>query len=470
MQTHITALFENSGFIQDNKPVWKRIRKAKLTKIADLCEQSCDISSYSALQPRPSIFSHTASAALGGDRHPCSSLECRLERVRQLVQFAALYSDKVYIRNLFQDYTDISQLKKPRDLILGRFTEDLLILSALLPLINAGRIQLVTFQGICPHCLSLEALEQNAKSDYDKAITDLTKRYLKEISYSVLYKEGSLALVGHGHQDLIPHGELLLEFTDPADLLSKAPSLLRKAKTTGEIKLTTAQANKIQAAQYFADPIITSVAFELGGTHFLKTSYLSDNDLELSFIRSLSKDPIVRRHTTLMSKYLTCIVPFIDSVNTTALIRLRDREQEAFSLFRAALTKAIEEYKSQGEAFTERDAQAVYADIIHPRLATLDAKIRSAKRTFRKGGLRKVLGWTGAISIGLYTGIFTADPLAGTAAFGVAKVGAELLESTMGTSDVEETIKQDDMYFLWKVRQLSDARAVITQHYPHLQS
>jgi len=346
------------------------------------------------------------------------------------------------------------------------FTEDLLIFSALLPLIEAGRIQLVTFQDICPHCLSLEALEQNAKTEYDKAITDLRKRYLKEVSYSILYEEGFLSLFGQGHEDLIPHGGLTVVFSDLTLLPSKAQSLILKAKTTGEIKLTTAQAKKIQAAQYFSDPIFASIAFELGGTHFLKTSYLSESDLELSFIRSLSKDPIVRRRTALMSKYLTCIVPFIDSVDTSALIRLRDNEQEAFSLFRAALTKAIEEYKSQGKAFTERDAQAVYADIIQPRLATLDAKIRSAKRSFRKGGVRKVLGWTGAISVGLYTGIFTADPLVGAAAFGAAK----LFESIMAKSDLEETIKQDDMYFLWKVRELANARPVETQHYPHFQS
>lgn len=468
METHIKALFENPGFIEDGKPVWKRIRKSKLTKIADLCEQSCDISSYSTLQPRPSIFSHTASAALGGDRHPCTSLGCRLQRVNQLVQFAALYSDKVYIRNFFENYADISKTKKSKDRILMEFTEDLLIFSALLPLIEAGRIQLVTFQDICPHCLSLEALEQNAKSEYDKAITDLTKRYFKEVSYSMLYEKGYLLLAAHGHEDLIPHGGLNVVFTDPTVLPSKAQNLIRKAKTTGEVKLTTAQAKKIQAAHYFSDPIINSVAFELGGTHFLKTSYLSDSDLELSFIRSLSKDPIVRRHTALMSKYLTCILPFIDLVDTSVLIRLRDSEQEAFSLFRAALTKAIEEYKSQGKAFTERDAQAVYADIIQPRLATLDAKIRSAKRSFRKGGIRKVLGWTGAISIGLYTGIFTADPLVGAAAFGAAKAGAKLLESTMAKSDLEETIKQDDMYFLWRVREIADARTAETQHYPHI--
>jgi hypothetical protein len=159
-----------------------------------------------------------------------------------------------------------------------------------------------------------------------------------------------------------------------------------------------------------------------------------------------------------MMKYLTCLIPFIDSVDSSKLIRLREDEQESFALFRSALNKAIDEYKVHGGTLTQRDAQAIYADIVQPRLAALDAKIRAAKRRLVKKSVREVLGWMGAISFGYYTGIFTGNPFAGAAAFGAAKAGAELLESTMTKSDVKETIKQDDMYFLWRVKELAHAR------------
>ena len=74
-------------------------------------------------------------------------------------------------------------------------------------------------------------------------------------------------------------------------------------------------------------------------------------------------------------------------------------------------------------------------------------KIRKAKASFRNSGYRKLVGWAGAISVGLYTGIFTANPLAGVAAFGAAKVGAEVIDDVMSKSDVTEVIKGDDMYF-----------------------
>ncbi len=459
METPLQDLFENPGLIVDGKPVFKRIRNVSLSQIAGLCQQSGDISSYENLHPVPSIFYHTASLPLGGDRYPCSSISCRLQKVKELAQFAALYSDKVYIRNFLYDHAEEKMLTKlDKDFVVKKFLDDLIVFSTLLPLVKAGKVQLVTFQRICPHCLSVKSLHQNAGPQYDKASKDLQKKYYSEVNYSLCYRRGAFELKANGPGVLVPHGTIYHHFADPTKLMTQAPRLAEKTKTAGEVRLTPAQARKIGAGKNFFGPVINSIAFELGGAHFLKTSYLSDNDLEVDFIRSLSSDPIARRRTTLMMKYLTCLVPFIDSVDTSRLIRLRENEQEAFSLFRAALNKAIDEYKLHGDTLTQRDAQTVYADIIQPRLAALDAKIRAAKRSFLKKGMREVLGWTGAISLGYYTGIFTGSPFAGAAAFGAAKVAAEILQSTMAKSDVKETIKQDDMYFLWRVKELAHDR------------
>ncbi len=81
--------------------------------------------------------------------------------------------------------------------------------------------------------------------------------------------------------------------------------------------------------------------------------------------------------------------------------------------------------------------------------------MRNGKRLLRTTALRQAAGWIGSISAGIYTGLFTSNPLAGAAAFGAAKVGAEFLESLMAKSDVQELIRQDEMYFLWRVKQLA---------------
>ncbi len=203
MEAPLGALFENSGLIADGKPVLKRIRQLTLNQIGAICEQTCDISSHGNIQSEPSMFSHTASAALGADRQPCSSNQCRLQKVKELTQFAALYSDKVYVRNFFYDHALESMTKQPRQLITKDFANDLLIFSALLPLIESGKVQFVTFQGLCPHCLSLEALERNAKTEFETALEDLGKRYYKEVNYSLCYKRGFYFIAAHGPNVLI---------------------------------------------------------------------------------------------------------------------------------------------------------------------------------------------------------------------------------------------------------------------------
>jgi hypothetical protein len=459
METALRDLFENPGLIVDGKPVFKRIQKANLHLIADLCRQSGEISSYENIHPVPSLFSHTASLPLGGGTFPCSSTLCRLQKIKELAQFAALYSDKVYIKNFLYDIANEEVLTKVgKDRVVKLFEDHLIVFSTLLPLIETGKVQLVTFKRFCPHCLSLRSLEQNAGPQYDKASKDLEKRYYSEVTYSLQYREGDLHLISRGPDILVPHGEIYTQIVGLTQLANLPTRLIEKTKIGGEVILTPAQAKKIEAATHFVTPVINSIAFELGGAHFLKTSYLSESDLEVNFIRNVTIDPIARRRTALMMKYLTCLIPFIDSVDTSKLITLRQDEQESFALFRSALNKAIDEYKVHGDTFTQRDAQAVYADIVQPRLAALDAKIRAAKQRFAKKTMREILGWTGAISFGYYTGIFTGSPFTGAAAFAAVKAGEKLLESTMTKSDVKESIKQDDMYFLWRVKELAHTR------------
>jgi hypothetical protein len=459
MENHIGVIFENAGLIDNGKPVIENIRKATVSRIIDLCSQSCDMSSHETIDNRPSIFSYAVSPSLGGGKNPCSSPICRLKKVKELTQFAVLYSDKVYIKNFFYDYTHWpSSGKRLKAHLIRSFVIDLSVFCALLPLIEAGKLQIATFRDICPHCLSIMALQKNAKSDYENACQNLQKKYYKEVTYSLRYEHDELSLVASGPDFFIPHGRLINYYRDPEELLAKIPQLAKKAMVSGEIILTTAQARKIEAGELFCNPVIDSIAFDLGAAHFFNSSYLSDSDLEIQFIRNLTIDPITRRRAALMQKYLTCIVPFIEFVDAASLIKLRDREEEAFILFRAALAKAVEEYKTAGDTFTEKDAQAVYADIIQPRLATLDAKIHGAKIALSRDGVRKVVGWTGAISIGIYADIFTANPLLeGAAVLGAVKVGAELIETIMAKSDSKKTIRKDDLYFLWRVKEMAEA-------------
>lgn len=453
MQMGIEALLENSGYFRRGRPDWNKIAKSSTSEIMEFCDTFCQLTYRGNIKPARSIYAHAASTALGGGRKPCRELDCRSDRMNELIQFACLYSDKVYINNFFWDLLAKEKHGTQAD-ILEDFVNDITLLSQIWPLICSGKIVPVTFRPLCPHCLALEALKNSKNTDFDKATQELEERYYKGIRYSILSNSAGFAIRAVGPELLIPHGSQLILWNQD-EVVQKIPSIARKMKLDREVAISIEQAKKLGVGAALAEYTIESAGFELGATRFLGASYLTDNELEIDFIRDLSSDPVAKRRSTLMKKYLTCIVPFIESVDPTELENLRKAEEEAFILFRSAITKAVEEYKSPGQNFTERDALAIYGDIIAPKLALLDSKVKSSKRHFISGGVRKVLGWTGAISVGLYTTFHTADFLAGAATFGITKAAAEFLEDLMIKSETEEAIRDDEFYFLWRVKRLA---------------
>jgi len=125
---------------------------------------------------------------------------------------------------------------------------------------------------------------------------------------------------------------------------------------------------------------------------------------------------------------------------------------DAFLLFRKALNDAIDECRKQKTNFSEDDANAIYQDILRPRLANLNQKVKTARKSLAKSSATKILAWTGAITFGLYTGLLPTE-LAGLAkALGITKVLAELTENIASQRKIEKVIKNEDLYFLWKVK------------------
>jgi len=165
MENLIRTLLDNSNLINsDGKPLSEKIRKFKLSEIDIFCNHLTEITSHEKYEHEYSIFHHAASHALGVGKYPCSSFNCRFEKLQQLFQFSALYSEKVYIRNFLQyNFT-----KKKKDIV-NDFHNDIFFLCLLLPFIEAGRIELVSFPHYCPHCLSLYGISETNKKQYEDA-------------------------------------------------------------------------------------------------------------------------------------------------------------------------------------------------------------------------------------------------------------------------------------------------------------
>lgn len=456
MNENFIALLENSAFFKANKPNLKLIESASVDQILEFCNELSEITSIKNFNKQNSLYTHSASIGLGGGRQPCCAVNCRLKRTQELAQFASLYSDRVYINNFAHEHVLHSEhLADNQDKFRKEFAHDIIIYSYLLPLIDKGFVVPVSHMNMCPHCLTTSCHDQSALK-YDQLQEFLNNKFYNEVEFSLSCNhDGGYFFNAKGTEKLLSHGNQSVWLDDITNLKELIPSISEKLSIEKDVIFTTEEAQRIFAAELFTDGIMQTISFELSGAAALKTAYLSDSDFDIELLQKMTDDPVTKKCTSLMGNHLKCLVPFLGNVTPAELLELRKNEEESFVLFRNSLSKAVEEYRENGQTFTDRDAQILYSDVVMPNLAALEAKVKKAKRHFMKGSRRKIMGWVGALSAGFYIGSFTADPVAGGVTFGAVKAASELIDNVMTQSDSEESIKDDELYFLWKVKKLS---------------
>ena len=143
----------------------------------------------------------------------------------------------------------------------------------------------------------------------------------------------------------------------------------------------------------------------------------------------------------------------MEDISIKDILKLRNREKEAFISFRNAFNEALNEFSGSAESFDENDAKELHEDIINPKLVILDKKIKAAKKDLIKKPFRSITGIVGVISFGILTGIIPSDIATIAKTIGLIKFGSDTIQQTMALGDSEDKIKSDHFYFLWKVRE-----------------
>lgn len=433
-----------------------RISHIMLTDIIDLVHECVEQTSAEHLARERSIFAQSASLPLGGGRYPCSSIECRLKKTRQLAHFAVLYSDRVYTRNFLIDYlTDFGQVEKDyTENVRLSFYRDLVILNYLRPLIEEGFVVPVSPPcDCCPHCLANKSFGKDADKRLERAYRRVKDEFLTRVSVELKKRADGYMLRFKGPELLIEHGAVAIRrWVAPAEFL-KMPRIVHRAEAGETVSLSVSTCKKINLHSLLASEELQNITFELFSSQSLGTTFLTERNLHIDILNSLSSDSAIEQRNYIAQKHLTSIVPFFEELNVPDVMKLRRREEEAFITYRSALNRAIDEYRKQGVGLTERNARAIYSDIIAPDLAKLDAKVKTARKSLVRSGFQRAAGWVGAISFGVYAGFVPPDLVLAAKALGFTKVVEEFLEAMLQRGDAARSIRNEEMYFLWKVRE-----------------
>ena len=457
MENQMLHILRKSGVIKGNTPNIINIQKMSVKKIFNIIEESVEATTSIKIKPNISKFTHSASLSLSGTRKPCQHLKCRINKISQVARFAALYSDQVYIHNFLSNYLmhplPIENINEEE--LKNNFIEDIIVYSKISPLIESNIIiPYVAPKNICPNCLAEKSFGTNAGKRFKKKYKELCDEYFNNTEIYFEKKSVYYALKCKSTEELLEHGIQILTRESPCSILKSMPRLLSKVENGESVLLSNTIKKKLKIHKNFAEDIIQNISFELASAQCLNTNFLTERPIHIDVLNSISKDKHIGLNNHIAYKYITSNVPFLGEINISDVLKVRKRENEAFLVYRNALAQAINEYKSKKTILTKSVAQEIYFDIIAPKLAILDRRVEIAKKDLIKSGSRKLIGWVGAISFGVYLGYLNSDLIKMATALGLTKVIADFTEMLMNKSDSEQEIQNNDMYFLWKVQQL----------------
>lgn len=443
-----------AGFLRFGKVNKSKIASTPVASLIDFAAEIAEDTSGAQLGRERSVFAQSASLSLGGGRQYCSNLDCRKKRINELSQFALLYCDRVYINNFLADHIPHpgGERWEDEDEFHQEFTNDLIILNEMRPLVEKGIIVPFTPPlNYCPHCLAAHSLGHDADARLKALEKHLQQRFAKELATYELFKSNDTYFLGiRGPETLFDHGVQAYSFRVLPEPLHDMPRLVHKVNTGEIVSLSKTVQRKLGYHYRLAQLVLENVAFELTASQSLNTSFLTERPLHIEALTVLSESDRIQQRNLTAQRHLTSFVPFLEGVPLKDLMKLREKEEEAFVLYRQALNEAIDEYKEQ-EKFTARDAQALYSDVITPKLAMLDSKVKSARKKLLKDTGLNIFAWVGAISFGIYAGFIPSNLVTAAEALGLTKVVAELIKLTLDRTDVTKDVRSEDMYFLWRV-------------------
>jgi hypothetical protein len=444
-------LLNKKDLINNSAVNSSQIDKLSLAQILDLAQDAIALTPLSGAKQEKSLFAHSSSVSLGGGRFPCMGIDCRTKRVQELAQFAAFYSDKIYIRNYFSNYlshaddADLDTAKK-------QIKDDISLLLYLRPLIVSGKIIPVTPPNHCIHCLVKESFGADADERFNRVERKLLSRYGKEVEHTAFWHEGKLFVRAVGPKYLLEHPTNYV-FSEIPEPIKNSPNLLSIINSGGDARLPRNIVRAIDGDRGFANNTTINIAFELATSQQLGTSYLTERPIDIDILHEISGNEEIHRRNQIIREHLTCLVPIVENVTPSKLLELRNNEEDAFIIFRSALNKTVDEYIRNNKNFTAQDAKAIYGDIIEPKLSKLNSTVRSAKQTYLKNTSAKMIAWGGAITLGVYAGFLPSELVAAAAALGVVPLLAGLANDIMTQNTSEEQVRKEDFYFLWKLSQ-----------------
>lgn len=390
-------------------------------------------------------FSFIANSSLSGGRHPCSAAGCRFSKLEQLATFSALYSDEVYIQNPFEQIVlngpkNINFMSR-QEIIAGIYNY-----LYLKPLIKKGIIKYALNKvNLCHnHGLSLASPLSAKLQNKEKELYELIHEELIDkckVSFDVT-TDGTPFFEVQGPDSFVEHGIMYFHLMPPVgefieSLCSKSlPYIFSKKEIIQE-----------KVLDVIITPIIEDLSEQEWHSKFYGTSYLCDNQTQIKI--ATSTNPVTyKANSTSFDSAVEHYLPTIQSKNLETMLNIREKEEDAFKVYRDKVNALI---KKSG-SWEKNEIAEIFRDQILPEINTIEKKVSDWKKKSRSAIKDKIIIGSGAVSFGLYSGILPSDLSHLLAAVGGGAAIVSTVVDYTKTIRGKSEARANDYYFLWQMK------------------
>lgn len=388
-------------------------------------------------------FSFIANASLSGSAHPCAAFQCRKLKLDQLVSFASLYADEVYIQNPFEKIY-LNGEGPMREVERREILAGVSNYYYLKPLIKAGIIKYATqnnnFCQLHSNQVAKPLIDTINKKE-EKLIKLFEEHLLAKCSVVFDFEDGEKPFfIVSGPNEFIEHGTLYLHSYMPISDVFK-PFMNKKPPYT----LSKEEVASSNILDQIIGPIINDLSEQEWHSSLNGTSYLCDNNLLMKLASKINKKAYLANSSS-FEKGLKHYLPAIYSKDVSTILDLRKREEESFSVYRDKLNKFMQESKS----FNQDDVAKIFRDQLLPEINLIEKKVNDWKSNTRESIYQKLLFGTATASFGLYGGVLPNNIGDMLATVGGASAAVGALMDYNKTMKEKQEARKNDFYFLWE--------------------
>jgi hypothetical protein len=206
-----------------------------------------------------SIFEFSANSQLSGLPSPCAAIDCRMENIEAMARFAIFYSDRILLRNPFEEYYTLTQAD---DDTYERVANDLKVIYYIKPLIEAGLVEFVESPSPKSHfCLQCyEEILFSQPERFGERLAEIKRilisKYIENADFFVEQSDSIRHIVKENRSDVIDDGACAYVI----EKLSRG--IEKKLKSSDVVKLTKREILSSNILDHYTATIIEDIAIQ----------------------------------------------------------------------------------------------------------------------------------------------------------------------------------------------------------------